>query len=566
MQQLSIRRGMLSELKLSNGETVRPGDGIPEMTVRYVELLGHTTTVQTMKQYITRLYDQMFSGPSPGTKRMDTRGVIRNETTPPINLGIVRKAALCGFHTDFWALCNPSIRNLKLLGDPQARRALVASRVARDAGAAFRDLRHEDDSDPELAGEEFEGIEETPLEFTGDDLADRLDLDAQALRAKSKAKLNKSKGMTPGGVQECNLVRANNVLGGLRFFFYTARRNRAHKFPTDRTSLASTFCTHSPKLAYTCLRGLQLKKTGKRLLIFGAYPATCLLTEALLNAIGVRTVSIRSENSPAERSKIIKKFNDPKADIDAMVIPSSLGSFGMNLQNCCHHGIILEEPPNTATLIQILGRIARMGQKNRVQWEILYGLGTFDGYRLSANLEKHVKNLAAEAHLDERITAEGEIATICLYELVCIQFGLPFNAYIFSRVPWDMMDEPATRDECKFYSALAQSMFANPRHAALLQREKLEEVVKRWKVGGPVTRAMLTGKAPLVKDPVQLRHYNRQRQSNNKEATSGQTSKSTTQRDRDPATPTPKREKRLKNEQSAQRAERKRAYADEKSW
>lgn len=276
MQQLSIRRGMLSELTLSNGRKVRPGDGIPEMTTRYVELLPHVSTGQAMKKCIKHFCDKMFIGSGPGTSRMDSRGVIKRETPPPIHLGHLRKATMCSFHSDFWAVCNPSIRNLKLLGDPQARRVLVSSRVAKDAGAAFQDMADEDDPDPELADEEYVGIEETPIEFTAYNLARQLDLDARALRAKNKAKSARSKGMTPGGVQECNLVRANDILGGLRFFFYTIRKSRAHKFPESRFSLATTFCTNSPKLAYVCMRGLQLKKDGKRLLIFGYFPATCL--------------------------------------------------------------------------------------------------------------------------------------------------------------------------------------------------------------------------------------------------------------------------------------------------
>lgn len=194
-----------------------------------------------------------------------------------------------------------------------------------------------------------------------------------------------------------------------------------------------------------------------------------------------------------------------------MVIPFSLGSFGLNLQNCCHHGIVLEEPLNTGSLLQALGRIARMGQMNRVEWEILYTPGTFDGFRLSMNLEKHVRNLAAEAHLDESITNEGEIAKICLHELAAIQLGLPFNAYIFARVPWHAMDEPATRDECRFYSAVAQAVIVKPKYATLLDKEKLDEIVKRWEVGGPLTRGIMNGTAPLVENPVKLRHYDDQR-------------------------------------------------------
>ncbi|KAJ6783709.1 hypothetical protein PWT90_09934 [Aphanocladium album] len=494
MQYFSIRRGMMSELVLSDGTVVRPGDGIPPMTIKTVELEGSPDTIKIMKKNIEYLCANLHGGGGPGVERMTNAGIIKKDSASSVNFGTLSKIALSGFHADFFGFISASSRNIKLLGNPQCRRALSLNDLATDAGA------EPGDEDRDCESDEHAGTKVTSAEVDDGTVAEELELDSEAVHAKVKTESGSATGITPGGVEECNLVRMNDVLGGLRFFFYLFRKSRAHIFPTTKIALAQTFCAHSPKLARTVQRALESKKEGKRLVLFSKYPATCLLVEALLNAIGVRTLSMRSENSIGDRSRFIQKFQDPNSKVDAMVTTFALGAFGLNLHACCHNGIILEEPINMGTKLQTIGRLHRIGQEQPINWEILYSRYTFDGYLLARSIDKYVSSVASESNLDPRIT--GQIASLCLHELVRIQFGLEFNTYPLSRYPWYSMDAPAARRECLFYSALAQAILSSPELAENLTKADVRVAALRWEVGKAVTRDMLNGTAPIAENGV----------------------------------------------------------------
>lgn len=85
----------------------------------------------------------------------------------------------------------------------------------------------------------------------------------------------------------------------------------------------------------------------------------------------------------------------------------------------------------------------------------------------SKALEKFVTTVSAESHLNPAIN--GEIATICMFELIRLQFGQRHNLYPIARVPWDRADHPLVIRECEFYSALATLIMSNPICAGLVK-------------------------------------------------------------------------------------------------
>lgn len=74
--------------------------------------------------------------------------------------------------------------------------------------------------------------------------------------------------------------------------------------------------------------------------------------------------------------------------------------------------------------------------------------GTFDGWLRARSLKKYAGTMSAESRIGEHLT--GEYATICIFELMRLQFGHRCNLYSIARVPWDLMDDDAVIAECKW--------------------------------------------------------------------------------------------------------------------
>jgi SNF2 family DNA or RNA helicase len=81
--------------------------------------------------------------------------------------------------------------------------------------------------------------------------------------------------------------------------------------------------------------------------------------------LGINVVALRSNMSQEERTKQIDLFNDPRSNVKVMLFTSALGSISVNLQSCASQIIIIEIPINFYLLVQILGRVNRIGQTRK---------------------------------------------------------------------------------------------------------------------------------------------------------------------------------------------------------
>jgi hypothetical protein len=77
-------------------------------------------------------------------------------------------------------------------------------------------------------------------------------------------------------------------------------------------------------------------------------------------------VSIKSSQTQEERTARINKFNDPASDVWVLLVTNALGSISINLQGGSSCIYVLELPIAFYILVQIMGRINRIGQK-RIQ-------------------------------------------------------------------------------------------------------------------------------------------------------------------------------------------------------
>ncbi|KAL7951502.1 P-loop containing nucleoside triphosphate hydrolase protein [Trichoderma barbatum] len=219
------------------------------------------------------------------------------------------------------------------------------------------------------------------------------------------------------------------------------------------------------------------------------------MVNALLVAAGIPTLHYMSRNSQTERDAAVEAFNNPASPYTCLVTSLQLSAFGVNFHKACHRGLILEQPMNQAILLQAQGRLWRIGQKHDVQWNILYGRDSFDGYIESRNLEKYSTTLAAESEIDVRI--QGEARIICAFEIMRRHLGQFCSRYSRARVPWSQMDSLKLEREGLFYSALAEYFFKHPGKSDLIGNHNLKDIAQAWKIGRPITTALINAPIPL---------------------------------------------------------------------
>ncbi len=101
------------------------------------------------------------------------------------------------------------------------------------------------------------------------------------------------------------------------------------------------------------------------------------LLHAILAYASLGVASIRASHTSNERDYIVSLFNAADNDLDVLIINQSLSMVGLNLHHQCHIGIMAQYLWNYWGLIQVWGRIARMGQSKLVTWYVLVTEGTY---------------------------------------------------------------------------------------------------------------------------------------------------------------------------------------------
>jgi superfamily II DNA/RNA helicase len=129
---------------------------------------------------------------------------------------------------------------------------------------------------------------------------------------------------------------------------------------------------------------------------------TCLrrLAETQLANLGIRAVSIKSSQTQEERGRHITKFNDPSSDFEVLLVTTALGAVSLNLQSAATI-VVMEVPLSFYTLMQIIGRVNRIGQKFQQQVHLLWCDHSYDQMCLHRVLCKIVPSLAGESYTVE---------------------------------------------------------------------------------------------------------------------------------------------------------------------
>lgn len=134
-----------------------------------------------------------------------------------------------------------------------------------------------------------------------------------------------------------------------------------------------------------CFKGTQKLTFGK-----------LRFTETQLANLGIKYVAIRSSDTQEERTEKINEFNNLDNDTMVLLVTNALGSVSINLQQGSACVIVLEIPIAFYILIQIMGRVNRIGQKERQRLIILWNHHSYDQMCLNRIAKKIVPSLAGE--------------------------------------------------------------------------------------------------------------------------------------------------------------------------
>jgi hypothetical protein len=153
----------------------------------------------------------------------------------------------------------------------------------------------------------------------------------------------------------------------------------------------------------------------------------------VLDQFGVVFRALRAEMTDAERTRAIDAFKDTDNAVEVLVTSSRLSSQGLNLQDSCHHLILVEPPPTINMFIQIMARIVRLGQKHECTVQLLFLHESFDDFAWARAMEKHVIVWQAESALRERYADSPRALQMIGAELARAHLGLPYVPFQLAR-------------------------------------------------------------------------------------------------------------------------------------
>ena len=154
----------------------------------------------------------------------------------------------------------------------------------------------------------------------------------------------------------------------------------------------------------------------------------------MLAAADIDCESIRASTPPHERVAAVNRFNDEDEPVTALITTIAIGSLGLNLHRACWDGIIAEYPWNMASLDQALGRLWRLGQRNRVHWVICNVANTWYCFKEQKILDKYLADLAGNLPLPNEWDNFPHVRNTIYYEFMRCKMGTMFNRYIWQLI------------------------------------------------------------------------------------------------------------------------------------
>ncbi|KIX01027.1 uncharacterized protein Z518_10093 [Rhinocladiella mackenziei CBS 650.93] len=193
---------------------------------------------------------------------------------------------------------------------------------------------------------------------------------------------------------------------GFSRYFYATRPAPSLPPYMDRLGVCAYQCGESVKLRYTCLHiknALFGDATGHltgKLTIYCNWPTTQWAVGCLLHNLGVAYYNLWPSTTLARKEEILKQFNDPTDPAMFLIANTRSSALGLNIQGACHKILILEMPDNINTVIQTIGRVHRIGQKEIQYIWLVCVQDTYDQWLFSNATVKMIAQVTGESHME----------------------------------------------------------------------------------------------------------------------------------------------------------------------
>ncbi|KIN01128.1 hypothetical protein OIDMADRAFT_145247 [Oidiodendron maius Zn] len=173
----------------------------------------------------------------------------------------------------------------------------------------------------------------------------------------------------------------------------------------DRLTFAASLCAESPKLEW--LAGYCAEKVilqGRRVILMVQWPATGWKLVGFLSMLNFQVLELKSSYSSAERRRIVELFNDATSGVEVLVANGRVAAYGINLHHASHDVVIVDPPQNVSSILQMIGRVHRLGQKNIPEIIILSMWASYDSVMEARQTAKMLPQLSGEG---KGLTMEG---------------------------------------------------------------------------------------------------------------------------------------------------------------
>jgi hypothetical protein len=194
----------------------------------------------------------------------------------------------------------------------------------------------------------------------------------------------------------------NHLLKKLRTAMLAHKEKDIFDLPPadDVPAQLSIICRGSPKLrALLDMIATIIILHGRKLIIWCSLPATQILINICLQALGIECACYTSDLSTDDRHTAVLSFASSREGAQVFIGSYYVGSVGLNLQKHCSHEVKFDTAPNLGTDKQASGRIYRMSQKETVESCELTNKTSFQVRQLQGNLMKAVPGAVAELDL-----------------------------------------------------------------------------------------------------------------------------------------------------------------------
>ena len=171
----------------------------------------------------------------------------------------------------------------------------------------------------------------------------------------------------------------------------------------------------------------------------------------------------------------------------------SLSVAGLNLHKCCCRGLIMQYPWNWPSILQVIGRLFRIGGEKKVDWTILHVTGTMYDVAEDKMNRKFCEQLRLESQIPSFVKGL-RMQRMIAYEIIRLTFGQPFNRFawvmnppekvqdydsklnrvlgnIFSTIVSEVTNQPEDADSTSTEKMLDRLEPSIPKIAALVQRD-----------------------------------------------------------------------------------------------